>query len=64
MDRGAWWATVHGVTKSWTEWLKFFTLSSFCQGKARRPRSYRRGLKASLPKQRAKLEKVTVELKE
>ena len=21
MDRGAWWATVHGVTKSWT-WLK------------------------------------------
>ena len=19
MDRGAWWATVHGVTKSWTE---------------------------------------------
>ena len=30
MDRGAWWATVHGVTKSWTEWLKFFTLSSFC----------------------------------
>ena len=20
MDRGAWWATVHGVTKSWT-WL-------------------------------------------
>ena len=22
MDRGAWWATVHGVTKSWT-WLKW-----------------------------------------
>ena len=21
MDRGAWWATVHGVTKNWT-WLK------------------------------------------
>ena len=19
MDRGAWWATVHGVTKSWTQ---------------------------------------------
>ena len=24
MDRGAWWATVHGVTKSWT-WLKRFS---------------------------------------
>ena len=20
MDRGAWWATVHGVTKSWNDW--------------------------------------------
>ena len=20
MDRGAWWATVHGITKSWTQW--------------------------------------------
>ena len=20
MDRGAWWATVHGVIKSWTQW--------------------------------------------
>ena len=25
MDRGAWWATVHGVTKSWTR-LNDFTL--------------------------------------
>ena len=24
MDRGAWWATVHGVTKSWT-WLKWLS---------------------------------------
>ena len=24
MDRGAWWATVHGVTKSWT-WLNMHT---------------------------------------
>ena len=24
MDRGAWWAIVHGVTKSWT-WLKWFS---------------------------------------
>ena len=24
MDRGAWWATVHGVTKSWT-WLSTHT---------------------------------------
>jgi len=22
MDRGAWWATVHGVTKSWTQLSK------------------------------------------
>ena len=21
MDRGAWWDTVHGVTKSWTDWV-------------------------------------------
>ena len=27
MDRGAWWVTVHGVTKSWTtEWLTFIGL--------------------------------------
>ena len=25
MDRGAWWATVHGVTKSWTR-LKLLSL--------------------------------------
>ena len=23
MDRGAWWATVHGVTKSWTRLSSF-----------------------------------------
>ena len=27
MDRGAWWATVHGVAKSWTR-LSDFTLYS------------------------------------
>ena len=27
-DRGAWWATVHGVTKSWT-WLSNFTSSDW-----------------------------------
>ena len=27
MDRGAWWATVHGVTKSWT-WLSDFHITS------------------------------------
>ena len=27
MDRGAWWATVHGVTKGWT-WLSDFTFQS------------------------------------
>ena len=26
MDRGAWWATVHGVTKSWTR-LSDFTFT-------------------------------------
>ena len=26
MDRGVWWATVHGVTKSWT-WTEQLTLS-------------------------------------
>ena len=25
MDRGAWWATVHGIAKSWT-WLKQFSM--------------------------------------
>ena len=28
MDRGAWWATVHGVAKSWT-WLSHFTSLHF-----------------------------------
>jgi len=27
MDRGAWWATVHGVTKSWT-WLSNWTTTN------------------------------------
>ena len=28
MDRGAWWATVHGVTKSWTR-LKQLSMHAF-----------------------------------
>ena len=28
MDRGAWWATVHGVTKSWTERLSTYRIRS------------------------------------
>ena len=35
MDRGAWWAAVHGVTKSWTltDWLHFhFSLSCIGEG--------------------------------
>ena len=28
MDRGAWWATVHGLTKSWTQ-LSDFTFRQF-----------------------------------
>ena len=31
MDRGAWWATVHGVTKSWTR-LNNFTSPHFMVG--------------------------------
>ena len=30
MDGGAWWATVHGVTKSWT-WLSNFTIGSWSE---------------------------------
>ena len=26
MDRGAWWATVHGVTQSQTSWLKWLSM--------------------------------------
>ena len=28
MDRGAWWATVHGVSKSWT-WLKWLSMHAY-----------------------------------
>ena len=31
MDRGAWWAAVHGVTKSWTQ-LSDYTFTSFHGG--------------------------------
>ena len=31
MDRGAWWGTVHGITKSWTRLSEFhFSSSLFC----------------------------------
>ena len=31
MDRGAWWATVNGVTKSWTGLSDFtFTFKAYC----------------------------------
>ena len=29
MDRGAWWASVHGITKSWT-WPKWFSTHTPC----------------------------------
>ena len=40
MDRGVWWATVHGISKSWNEWL---TLSfySFDSNSPSSPRSSR-----------------------
>ena len=31
MDKGAWWATVHGVTKSWTR-LSNFAYTAQCVG--------------------------------
>ena len=32
MDRGAWWATVHGVAKNWTQLRDFsFTIYCFCE---------------------------------
>jgi len=30
MDRGAWWATVHGVTKSWTRLSNKATVRDWC----------------------------------
>ena len=30
MNRGAWWATVHGVTKSWTQ-LKRLSMHIYCK---------------------------------
>ena len=36
MDRGAWWATVHGVTKSQTQ-LKQLSMHSRCAGTCHRP---------------------------
>ena len=33
MDRGAWWATVHGVLRSWT-WLKWLSMQSLRKGAA------------------------------
>ena len=42
IDRGAWWATVHGVTKSWT-WLSdfYFTSSNCWQREKLRYKEYR-----------------------
>ena len=35
MDKGAWWATVHGVTKSWTR-LSNFARTAQCGGSVER----------------------------
>ena len=32
MDRGVWWATAHGVAKSWTRLSNFTTTTSWAQG--------------------------------
>ena len=33
MDRGVWWVTVHGITKSWTRLSNFhFTLHQYFKG--------------------------------
>ena len=36
MDRGVWWAIVHGVTMSWTELTLFSTIHTKGTGKQRR----------------------------
>ena len=36
MDRGAWWATVHGVAKSWTERKQLSTQHRFIETESRR----------------------------
>ena len=33
VDRGAWWATVHGVTKSWTQLSRYLSLLSILPGR-------------------------------
>jgi len=35
MDGGAWWVTVHGVTKSWTRLSDFTFTFTFCKGAGR-----------------------------
>ena len=32
MDRGAWWAIVHGVAKSWTQLERLSTAQNACEG--------------------------------
>ena len=39
MDGGAWWATVHGVAKSWTQ-LSNLTFNIHLRGKITRPFRY------------------------
>jgi len=46
MDRGAWWATVHGVTKSWTR-LSDFTFTFKDTGKGMKEESEHAGGKCS-----------------
>ena len=33
VDRGAWWATVHGVTKSWTQLSRYLSILSILPGR-------------------------------
>ena len=39
MDRGAWWATVHGVTKSWARLSDFTFVPVFLPGESHGQRS-------------------------
>ena len=48
MDRGAWWAAVHGVAKSWTQ-LSDFTFTFHCQAVEKEMAAHSSGLAWRIP---------------
>ena len=52
MERGAWWAAVHGVTKSWTQLSNQTTTTNVCDfpgGSDGKASAYSEGDLASIP---------------